>query len=193
MTNRLNKVFDAIDEINNQDPNTELVDNQSHPKEFIYGQRMSSCLAQYWPQADEFLQIAVRAQHIKRWHIKRSEYPLGKVGYLNWRKALGLFHAELAEKTMQDNGYSIEESKLTGAIVRKEKLKTNENAQTLEDIACLVFLTYYFGPFAAKHSEEKIISIVQKTWRKMSPQGKEIALTLTLPPELGVLVQKALA
>jgi len=98
MTDRLNKVLNEIDQINKQDPNTELVDQQAAPKEYLYGQRMSTCLAQYWPQADEFLQIAVRAQHIKRWHIKRSEYPLGKAGYLNWRKALGLFHAQLTEK-----------------------------------------------------------------------------------------------
>jgi len=72
---------------------------------------------------------------------------------------------------MQENGYSTDESMVAGAIVRKEKLRTNQNAQTLEDVACIVFLSYYFEPFAAKHSEEKIISIVQKTWKKMSEQG----------------------
>lgn len=193
MTDRLEKVLAQIDEINSQDPNSELVDGENTPKELIYGQRMTQCLSTYWPDANEFLQIAVRAQHIKRWHIKRSEYPQGKAGYLDWRKNLGLFHADMAEEIMQSCGYSADDATITGDIVRKSKLRSNPDSQTLEDVACLVFLSFYFGPFAAKHSEEKIISIVQKTWRKMSDQAKDIALTLTLPEHLGSLVKKALA
>ena len=56
-----------------------------------------------------------------------------------------------------------------------------------------MFLQFYFDEFAAKHNEEKIIRIVQLTWRKMSAQGQEIALTLSLPPHLATLVGKALA
>ena len=193
MDNALTNVLKKIDEINAQEPNHTLVNGEPVAKELVYGQRMSACLSQYWPDADQYLQIAVRAQHIKRWHIKRSEYPLGKAGYLKWRKELGLFHAQMTEKVMQECGYDLEDIKVTGAIVRKEKLRTNPNTQTLEDVACLVFLTYYFEPFAAKHSDEKIISIVQKTWKKMSDQAKDIALNLTLPAHLGSLVQKALS
>lgn len=189
----LTATLDRIDEINQADPNVELVDGKDIPKELIYGQRMSACLNEYWQNTSEHLQIAVRAQHIKRWHIARNEYPLGKAGYLAWRKALGVFHAELTEQVMADVGYNEEDIAKTGAIVRKEKLRSNPESQTLEDVACLVFLIYYFEPFAAKHSEEKIISIVQKTWKKMSETAREIALTLTLPPHLATLVQKALA
>jgi hypothetical protein len=81
--------------------------------------------------------------------------------------------------------------------LRKEKLKTNNDTQTLEDVACLVFLQYYFDAFAAKYTEKdneaKIIRIVQKTWGKMSDRGHEIALSLTLPDHLAALVGKALA
>lgn len=193
MTTLLEKTLKHIDDINKQDPNVESVEGQSVPKELIYGQRMSQCLLKHWPDADEFLQIAVRAQHIKRWHIKRSEYPLGKAGYLNWRKALGQYHADLTQTVMIECGYSKDDALIAGSIVRKEKLRTNTNAQTLEDVACLVFLSYYFEPFAEKHTKEKIISIVQKTWQKMSKEGQSIALTLTLPPHLGALVNEALA
>lgn len=193
MTTLLEKTLKHIDEINEQDPNVESVEGQSVPKELIYGQRMSECLLKHWPEADECLQIAVRAQHIKRWHIKRNEYPLGKAGYLNWRKALGQFHADLTQNVMLECGYSSDDALIAGSIVRKEKLRTNANAQTLEDVACLVFLEFYFEPFAEKHTKEKIISIVQKTWNKMSKQGQSIALALTLPPHLGALINEALA
>ena len=62
----------AIDEINNQDPNYIDVDGTPQPKELVYGHQMTACLEKYWPEANELLQIAVRAQHIKRWHLKKN-------------------------------------------------------------------------------------------------------------------------
>ncbi|MCO4799287.1 MAG: DUF4202 domain-containing protein [Colwelliaceae bacterium] len=197
MTTQLNTVLSAIDAINNEDPNSTIIDGQSQPKELIYGHYMSACLNQYWPDSSENLQIAVRAQHIKRWHFKRSEFPLGKQGYLTWRKELGKFHAQTTKQLMINNGYNESESEITACIIRKEKLKTNLDSQTLEDVACLVFLQYYFDEFAAKYTEknneEKIIRIVQLTWKKMSERGHEIALSLTLPDHLASLVNKALS
>ncbi|ASP46831.1 DUF4202 domain-containing protein [Cognaticolwellia beringensis] len=190
---QLQNVLLAIDTINTADINTTLVDGISHPKELLYGQYMSACLEKYWPNASEHLQIAVRAQHVKRWHLKRADFADGKKGYLTWRKELGIFHAATAKSLMLDHGYSEVAAETTAAIIRKEDLKSNSESQTLEDVACLVFLQYYFDDFAAKHKEEKIIRIVQLTWRKMSDQGHEIALSLTLPPHLAKLVGKALA
>jgi|TARA_B110000438_G_C15689935_1_gene596304 hypothetical protein len=190
---QLENVLLAIDNINSADTNTTLVDGISHPKELLYGQYMSACLDKYWPNASEQLQIAVRAQHVKRWHLKRTDFAIGKKGYLTWRKELGIFHAATAKSLMLEQGYSEQASDITAAIIRKENLKSNSESQTLEDVACLVFLQFYFDEFAAKHNEEKIIRIVQLTWRKMSAQGQEIALTLSLPPHLATLVGKALA
>jgi hypothetical protein len=194
MTNtRLHSVFKAIDLINNEDPNTTTIDGNTQPKELLYGQYMTACINEYFSDASELLQIAVRAQHIKRWHLKRTEFDSGKAGYFKWRIAQGKFHAELTKSIMLENGYSEEDSETTAKLLRKEKLKSNPDTQTLEDVACLVFLQHYFDEFSAKHTEEKIIRILQLTWRKMSDQAHDIALKLTLPDHLAVLVGKALA
>ncbi|WDE06384.1 DUF4202 domain-containing protein [Thalassomonas viridans] len=190
---RLDSVLSAIDDINNQDPNSVSFDGQTQPKELVYGRQMSRCQQQYWPEASEYLQIAARAQHIKRWFLKRSEFEAGKAGYLAWRKEQGKYHARLTSELMQANGYSEEEITQTAVIIRKERLRHNPDSQALEDIACLVFLQYYFDEFAAKHSEEKIVRILQKTWKKMSVKAQDIALTLNLPEHLAALVEKALA
>ena len=190
---QLQNVLNAIDTINEADINVTVVDGVSQPKELVYGRYMTACLEKYWPEADETLQIAVRAQHVKRWQLKRADFPIGKQGCLTWRKALGLFHGATAKAIMLANGYSDLDAEATAVIIRKQNLKSSSNSQTLEDVACLVFLQYYFDEFAAKHKEEKIIRIVQLTWRKMSAQGQEIALSLTLPPHLATLVGKALA
>ena len=193
----LNKTLSAIDEINRQDPNTIVVNGNTQAKELIYGQQMTNCLKQYWPEANELLQIAVRAQHIKRWQLKRTEFAEGKAGYYQWRIAQGKFHAELTASIMIEQGYSVEESEQCAAIIRKENLTTNTDSQTLEDVACLVFLMHYFNEFAAKYTEQdneaKIVRIVQLTWKKMSDQAHDIALSLTLPEHLAVIVTKALS
>ncbi|NQY65175.1 MAG: DUF4202 domain-containing protein [Alteromonadaceae bacterium] len=194
MTNsRLEAVLSAIDNINKEDPNQTVVDGISEAKELLYGHYMSACLEQYWQDANELLKIAVRAQHIKRWHLKRAEFDEGKAGYFKWRIALGKFHAETTEAIMLKNGYSTEESQKTAAVIRKEKLKSNSDSQTLEDVACLVFLLHYFDEFSGKHSEEKIISILQKTWGKMSEKAHDIALSFALPEHLAKLVAKVLS
>jgi hypothetical protein len=73
-------------------------------------------------------------------------------------------------------------------------LKEDPDTQVLEDVICLVFLENEFGAFAGKHDQEKIASILRKTWKKMSPRGREEALDLAphLPRHLLLLVQKAL-
>jgi len=197
MTTALSQVLSAIDEVNRHDPNKVEINGQSQIKELVYGQQMSQCLLEYWPEANELLQIAVRAQHIKRWQLKRTEFAQGKAGYYAWRIAQGKFHAELTANIMLEQGYSNEQAQQTAAIIRKEKLKTNEDSQTLEDVACLVFLMHYFDNFAAQYTavdnEAKIVRIVQLTWGKMSGKAHDIALSLTLPEHLAAIVAKALA
>ena len=203
MKNQLERVLSAIDNINQQDSNVTVFNNEKHPKELIYGQRMTTCLMQYWPKANELLQIAVRAQHIKRWHLKRSDFAPGKAGYYQWRIALGKFHGELAASLMVEQGYSELEAKQVASIICKENLRDkddtqlNADSQTLEDVACLVFLTYYFDEFATNYiqqdNEAKIIRIVKLTWGKMSEEAHNIALQLTLPDHLADIVKKALS
>ena len=57
-------------------------------------------------------------------------------------------------------------------------------------------LKHYFDEFASKYleknNEEKIIRIVQLTWKKMSADAHNLALKLALPEHLAVIVGKAL-
>lgn len=203
MTTQLEQVLSAIDDINRQDSNVTLVNKEAQPKELVYGQRMSECLTKYWPNSNDLLKIAVRAQHIKRWHLKRNEFKEGKAGYYQWRIALGKFHAELAAQLMLAQGYSEQQAETVASIICKENLKDKsdnqltKDSQTLEDVACLVFLTHYFDEFASQYIEQdneaKIIRIVKLTWNKMSTEAHDIALTLSLPDHLANIVNKALS
>ena len=84
-------------------------------------------------------------------------------------------------------------SKRARALLRKEKLKSDAEAQTLEDAACLVFLEHYLGEFMKKVAQDKLPGILAKTWNKMSPRGREQALGLAVVPQVSALLEQGLA
>lgn len=189
----LDRTLAAIDAANADDPNTESIDGKDVPKELIYGQRMSAVLDSFAPDASDALKIAARAQHIMRWKSPRDSYPMDRKGYLKWRHELYGLHAEWTAEIMRTEGWDDATIERVGVLLRKKGLKTDPETQTLEDVICLVFLEHYFLPFAAKHADEKVIDIVQKTWGKMSEAGHASALRLELPEKAASLVQRALA
>lgn len=193
MNNRLRLTLAAFDAANAQDPNLEPSDNGPQPKELLYGQRMSARLALFAPEASEALQLAIRSQHICRWKIPRSDYPMDKSGYKKWRTDLAKLHGDIASEIMQQQGYPQEIGKRVKDLLLKRSLKRDTEAQTLEDVACLVFIEFYLEDFASKHSEEKLIDIIRKTWNKMSPEAHAAALQLPLSDAMLALVGKALS
>lgn len=181
MDQRMQAVLDAIDAANAADPKLE----EERPVSQLYGERMSSELNRLFPDASDVLQIAARGQHVERWKLARSEYPDGRAGYLAWRKAQGVFHAEVVMEIMAQAGFEAAEIESVGRMLRKEGIKRDPQVQALEDVICFVFLKWYFAPFAAKHATEKIQRIVEKTARKMSPEGRSRVLDeFDLPQDL---------
>jgi hypothetical protein len=184
------RLFDAA---NAEDPTQEPNDlGQLVPKELLYAERMSAWLTRVAPDAPEAVQLAARSQHIRRWHIPRADFSLTRPGYHQWRNTLKQYHAELAGELMAQAGYDADMILRVQQLLRKERLKDDPEVQLLEDVICLVFLEYYFLPFAAQHPEEKVVEIVQKTWPKMTERGHALALQLPFSPEALALVTKAL-
>ncbi|WPP49006.1 DUF4202 domain-containing protein [Catalinimonas niigatensis] len=190
---RFARTLAAFDAANTEDPHQEEVEGKMMPKELVYGQRMSEMLAGFAPEASETLQLSARCQHIQRWTLPRSNYPMDRKGYLKWRTQLKLFHGKKAAEIMETEGYDAEMIERVKFLLNKQKLKSDPETQTLEDVICLVFLKYYFSDFTKQHSEEKLIDIVAKTWGKMSEKGHEAAMQLSFSPEEQHIIQKALA
>jgi len=186
----------AFDQANAEDPNKELADGKEYPKELLYAQRMSEMQERYIPDASEAVKLAVRAQHIQRWKIPRSDFPMDRIGYLQWRTGLYKFHAETAGNLMKKAGYDDEMIARFKTIVSKKGLKINPETQLMEDVVDLVFLEHYMIGFVAQHpeyDEAKWIQIIRKTWQKMSPQAHDFALAgkIKLPETLVPLILKA--
>lgn len=189
---RLDCVIAAIDAANAYDPNTIEIYGRREPAELVYGRRMSETLATLAPDASEQLRIAARGQHIERWTSPRQSYPAGRVGYLKWRTDLKNFHAQRLAALMVVAGYDEADVARVVALVRKERLKSDPDAQMLEDVVCVVFLAHYIDAFMLKTDQEKLADILAKTWRKMSARGREHALALDLPPAIPRLLERGL-
>jgi hypothetical protein len=193
-TPSLAEAFRLFDAANSEDPNLEANEaGELVPKEVLYAQRMTDCLARVAPDAPEAVQLAARCQHIRRWSIPRADFPMTRPGYHQWRNTLKKYHAELAGQLLAQAGYEPQLITRVQELVQKLRLKDDPEVQLLEDVICLVFLEYYFLPFAAQHPEEKVIEIVKKTWPKMTERGHALALQLPFTPEALALVRKALA
>lgn len=190
---QLNATLAAFDAANLQDPNLELVDGKAVAKEWIYAQRMSTQLHKFCESPSEALQLAIRSQHICRWKIPRSDYPMDRSGYKKWRLDLAQLHGDIASEIMAAHGYDESIIARVKDLLLKRSLKRDDEVQTLEDIVCLVFIEFYLEDFASKHDEEKLIDIIRKTWNKMSTKGHEAALKLPLTASMLALVTKALS
>jgi hypothetical protein len=190
--NRFHQAIRGFDQANSQDPNKEIQNGQEVPKDLLYAQRMTEWLSKVSPEASEVLQLAARSQHICRWTIPRDTYPMDRKGYLLWRTELKKFHAEKSEEILSSFGYGVEIIDRVKSLVLKQRLKTDSDSQTLEDVVCLVFLQYYFEDFSIKHESEKVRAIIRKTWNKMSEMAREYALALALSDQARNLIKVAL-
>lgn len=190
------KAIKLIDAANSEDPNLESFEDKDWPKELLYSHRMSDMQQRYAPNADDAMKLALRSQHIQRWKSARSNYTMDRKGYHQWRSELYIFHADTVAALLERAGYDEEFIARVKQAVSKKSLKTNPDTQLLEDVTALVFIEHYMLEFANKHpeyDEEKWLSIIRKTWNKMSEPAHQFALSgkIILPEPLIPLIQKA--
>jgi len=196
MSPNLELALQRIDEAHREDPNkiTPPGSSAEVPYEIHYAEKMTAYQSKRAPNASANLRIAIRAQHFRRWEVPRASYPMTRIGYHSWRTFLKKRQGELVAQITRECGFSEDDSKRVEALIRKEGLKEgDEEAQMLEDVACLVFLDDQFEEFKEKHDEDKIVKILQKTWVKMSKTGQDMALEMNMDVDSRRLVEKALA
>src|SRR5256885_16418000 len=105
---RFEAAIRRFDQENSRDPNLEIIEGVARPRELIYAERLTHWVLKLCPDASEELCLAARCQHICRWMIARSSYPMTRPGYLKWREDLKKFHAEKAGQVLREVGYAEE-------------------------------------------------------------------------------------
>ena len=189
---RLAQALAAIDAANADDPNTIVVRGETRPKELAHAELVSEWLVKLAPDASEALQLAARAHHVRRWEILRSEFPEGRAGYHRWRKALHAHHAQVLDGILAAEGYDAALRKRAGDLVQKRGLGRDPETQVLEDALCLVFVETQLADLAARLDEAKLVDVVAKTLRKMSPEAIAHAGELLQGDDAKALLKRAL-
>jgi hypothetical protein len=189
---RFMKAIQSIDLLNDVDRKRVTDEGRDVGYELYFSRLLFAKTLSLNSVASEALLLAARAQHVSRWKMPRSDFSIGRAGYLKWRSDLKRYHATVAADVLGDAGYDKATIDQVRTINLKENLKSNPDAQTMEDALCLVFLEVQFSEFRLKTSEEKIISILRKTWGKMSDRGQKAALALELGEEEARLIGLAL-
>ena len=189
---RLREAFAILDGMHREDPSTGAYEPKDILASLDYHRRVGRWVDRLAPDASVALRLAAHSQHVRRWAIPRDSYPMTRKGYRDWREALGRFHARTAAEVLARVGYDARTVARVEQLLRKEPLRRDPESQTLEDAACLVFLEVQLEDFSRQHSEEKLLHILQRTWKKMSPAGRSLALRLELPEGAAGLLRKAL-
>ena len=189
---RFREALRQFDAANARDPHSELENGTPQPRELLYALRLTRWVWRLCPDASEALALAARCQHLCRWEIPRSAYPLTRPGYLKWRNDLKRLHAEKAGQILRAVGYPETLVERVQALNLKSLFPQDPESRVLEDALCLVFLQFQFADLAAKTEREKVVNALRKSWGKMTEQGRAEALKLPFAPEQADLLQAAL-
>ncbi|MEP7215194.1 MAG: DUF4202 domain-containing protein [Anaerolineaceae bacterium] len=181
-----------IDAANGADPNVMRYGGADRPKELLHAELLTRWVETLRPDAPEALRLAARGQHIRRWEHPRTAYPEGRTGYLRWRTGLYTFHAGETSRLLREAGYDSRTVERVSEIIRKQGLGRDPDVQAIEDGLCLVFLETQLDELAGKVEREKMITILRKTWKKMSAPARALALALTFEPDERALITEAL-
>ena len=189
---RFTEAIRQFDEENARDPNLVVVDGVPHPHELLYAQRLTDWALRLCPEASEPLRLAARCQHLCRWQIPRNSYEMTRAGYLRWRNDLKTFHSRKAAEILREVGYPEEIIARVQELNLKRNLGRDPECQVLEDALCLVTLQYQLSDLTAKTEPDKMVGILQKTWKKMSPAARNHALALPYSRSERELIERAL-
>ena len=189
---RFSEAIRRFDEANGEDPHQIMVEAVPHPQELLYAKRLTEWVLRLSKDPSEPLLLAARSQHICRWTIPRHTYEMTRPGYLRWRADLKQFHASKSAEILHEVGYDEETITRVRDLNLKKLLGRDPDCQVLEDALCLVTLQYQLTDLVAKTDPAKMIEILRKTWKKMSPPGRDQALSLPYSETEKELMAKAL-
>jgi len=177
----LDAAFAAIDAENADDPVGKELDHAERAVRWIRALR---------PDASDELLLAARAHHVRRWEIPRSSEPDGRAGYLRWKRRLQQHHADVVGRVLAGSRFDVARVQ---AIVKKERLKSDPDVQSLEDALALVFLQTQLDELSEKLDDEHMVDVLAKTLKKMTPDGRAAAGSLTYDEHGLSLVERAVA
>lgn len=179
----------AIDAANAADPNSVEVRGRTLSLALAHGRLATEWIEQLVDDPDDALLLAARAHHLRRWELRRDAYPLGRAGYLRWRKDQKARHANDVAELLKHCGYEPIEIDRVQRLIRREPV---DGAQAVEDAACLVFIETQLDSLSARMEHDRMIEVIRKTARKMSERGLQLVAAIPIAGNEQALLAEAL-
>lgn len=184
----LAKILDTIDGANRDDPN----DFEGEPLALVQGRLAHGWVSQLEPDASAALQIAARAHHLRRWALSRSGFPEGRDGYLRWRREQKQAQADALTALLADAAVDQTAVERACIIMQKRGLGSDSEVRTYEDAVCLTFIETQFLSTADKLGDDnKMVEVVTKTLRKMTPAGHVAAASIAVDKRSADIIRRA--
>ena len=166
-----------IDAANADDPTIIEVRGRRVALALVHGQLATEWIEQLVDEPDEALLLAARAHHLRRWELPRDGYPLGRAGYLRWRRDQKVRHATDVAAILASCGYEATDIERVQRLIRRESI---DGSQAVEDAACLVFIETQLASLADRMDHHQLVDVIRKTARKMSGRGLEMVARIPL-------------
>ena len=179
----------AIDAANAADPTVVDVRGQRVALALVHGRLAVEWVEQLVDNPREALLLAGRAHHLRRWEVPRDSYPVGRAGYLRWRRDQKARHATDVAAILEACGYETSEIEDVQRLIRRESV---DGAQAVEDAACLVFIETQLALLANRMDHDLLVEVIRKTARKMSDRGLELVASIPLGEAEHSLLSQAL-
>ena len=189
LSDRYDSAVAAIDAANAADPTIVEVRGQPVALALVHGQLAAEWIEKLVDEPDETLTLAARAHHLRRWELQRDTYPIGRAGYLRWRRDQKVRHATDVAAILAEYGYEPAEIDQVQRLIRRESV---DGAQAVEDAACLVFIETQLASIAERMDHDLLIDVIRKTARKMSDRGLGLVATIPLGEAEQALLKQAL-
>lgn len=170
----------AIESVHQRDASTTYENEMEWAAELIYSERMLQVLEKLEPNPSYELKLAAQCQHLERWIVNRGSYPMDRKGYHQWRKAVMDYQLGKTSEILTSVGIDQEDVTSILEIISRKGVKHPYESQLIIDVSCVVFIKWYLDPFAEKHEHDKVVDILAKTAKRMSPKALEMVSTLTL-------------
>lgn len=183
----------AIDAANAADPTSVAVRGETLPLALVHGRLAAAWVERLVTDPSEAVLLAARAHHLRRWALPRADYPLGRNGYLRWRRTQKERHARDVALLLVDAGYDDTSVARVQELVKRTRLASDPDAQAVEDAACLVFLETQLVDTARRFDREQMLDVLRKTAAKMTPRGLEAVAEVPLGDGERALIAEALA
>jgi len=189
---QFNAALQHFDAANSEDPQSVKVDGKPEPRELVFNQRVYDWVTKLVDDPSEALLLAARSHTLRRWEIPRSDYSMTTIGYHAWRDACAEHHAKEATAILRDLGYEDAIVEQVEAFILKKNWPQEAEACALEDADCLVFLDMKLADYTDDWDHEKMQRILQRTLRKMTPEARTRAATLSFSDEVRPFVEEAM-